>query len=54
MGVVGVGNVGSKVVRKAQVLGMRVLQNDPPLARQAGAAHFLPLDEVGMDGITGS
>ncbi len=31
LGVVGVGNVGSKVVRYAQALGMRVLRNDPPL-----------------------
>ena len=31
LGVVGVGNVGSRVVRYARALGMRVLQNDPPL-----------------------
>jgi erythronate-4-phosphate dehydrogenase len=30
LGVVGVGNVGSKVVKMAQEWGMRVLQNDPP------------------------
>ncbi len=33
MGVIGVGNVGSKVVQKAKALGMRVLQNDPPRQR---------------------
>ncbi|MBI2437798.1 MAG: 4-phosphoerythronate dehydrogenase [Lentisphaerae bacterium] len=33
LGIVGVGNVGSKVLQKAQALGLRVLQNDPP--RQA-------------------
>ncbi|NLE28995.1 MAG: 4-phosphoerythronate dehydrogenase, partial [Phycisphaerae bacterium] len=31
VGVVGVGNVGSKVAHKCSVLGMNVLKNDPPL-----------------------
>jgi len=43
MGVVGVGNVGSRVVRKAEALGMKVLQNDPPLQSQTGDPRFLPL-----------
>src|SRR5579859_1602730 len=34
LGVIGVGNVGSRVVRYAEALGMRVLQNDPPRERQ--------------------
>lgn len=33
LGVIGVGNVGSRVVAKARALGMRVLMNDPPRAR---------------------
>ncbi len=46
LGVVGVGNVGSKVVRKATALGMRVLQNDPPLQRMDGDPHFVSLDDL--------
>jgi erythronate-4-phosphate dehydrogenase len=36
IGVVGIGNVGSRVVKKAQALGMRVLANDPPRQRKEG------------------
>jgi erythronate-4-phosphate dehydrogenase len=46
LGVVGVGNIGSKVVNVGRALGMTVLQNDPPLARQTGDARFLPLDAL--------
>lgn len=38
VGVIGVGNVGSRVVQKARALGMKVLMNDPPRQRQARAA----------------
>lgn len=47
IGVVGVGNVGSKVVAKCAALGMRVLQNDPPLARLWPCEKkFLPLEAL--------
>ncbi|MCD5401745.1 4-phosphoerythronate dehydrogenase PdxB [candidate division NPL-UPA2 bacterium] len=46
IGVVGVGNVGSRVVEKAGILGMNVLQNDPPRARKTGEARFRPLEEL--------
>jgi len=46
LGVVGCGNVGSRVARRAQALGMRVLENDPPLARQTGDPRYRPLDEL--------
>lgn len=46
LGVVGVGNVGSKVVRAARAIGMRVLQNDPPRQRREGGDEFLPLERV--------
>ncbi|MFW6457572.1 MAG: 4-phosphoerythronate dehydrogenase, partial [Planctomycetota bacterium] len=34
VGVVGVGNVGSRVVEKARALGMEPVLNDPPLRRK--------------------
>ena len=46
LGVVGVGNVGSKVVRAAKTIGMKVLQNDPPRQRLEGGNEFLPLEEL--------
>ena len=53
IGVVGVGNVGSKVAKKTTALGMKVLLNDPPLQRQTGEAKYLPLEELyGCDFIT--
>lgn len=46
LGVVGVGNVGSKVVRAATAIGMKVLQNDPPRQRHEGGKEFLPLEKL--------
>jgi erythronate-4-phosphate dehydrogenase len=46
LGVVGVGNVGSKVVKAAKNIGMKVLQNDPPRKRLEGLKDFVPLDKV--------
>jgi len=46
LGVVGIGNVGSKVVKKAQGLGIKVLQNDPPLFRKTKDNVFRELDEL--------
>jgi erythronate-4-phosphate dehydrogenase len=34
IGVIGVGNVGSRVAKKCAALGMKILLNDPPLQRQ--------------------
>jgi erythronate-4-phosphate dehydrogenase len=38
VGVVGCGNVGSRVARRLSALGLSVLRNDPPLAADAEAA----------------
>jgi len=46
LGVVGVGHVGSKVVKVGQALGMKVLQCDPPRARREGQGGFVSLDTI--------
>ncbi|MGB8359706.1 MAG: DUF3410 domain-containing protein, partial [Bacteroidales bacterium] len=46
LGVVGVGNVGSKVVKAAKTIGMKVLQNDPPRKRREGLKDFVPLEKI--------
>ena len=46
IGVIGVGNCGSRVGKKAEALGMNVLLNDPPLRRQTGDETFRPLEEL--------
>lgn len=46
IGVVGVGNVGSKVARLCELLGMKVLLNDPPRQRVEGGDKFVSLDYI--------
>ncbi len=46
LGIIGVGNVGSKIEKSAKVLGMNVLLNDPPRARKEGSAGFIELNEL--------
>ena len=46
LGIVGVGNVGSRVRAKASAMGMECVLNDPPLQRQTGDAIYRPLDET--------
>ena len=46
LGVVGVGNVGSRVVRYAEVLGLRVLQNDPPRQQAENLPDFVTLEQT--------
>ncbi|MGN0872207.1 MAG: 4-phosphoerythronate dehydrogenase PdxB [Victivallales bacterium] len=46
LGIVGVGNVGSKVAKAAKLLGMEVLLNDPPRERQEGTGKYSPLDAI--------
>ncbi|MBN1786791.1 MAG: 4-phosphoerythronate dehydrogenase [Sedimentisphaerales bacterium] len=46
IGIVGVGNVGSKVEQKAWALGMKVVLNDPPLERETGYEKYRPIEEI--------
>ena len=46
IGIVGVGNVGTKVEKLARSLGMNVLLNDPPRARKEGEKNFVSLGTV--------
>jgi erythronate-4-phosphate dehydrogenase len=46
LGIVGVGHIGSRVEKMAAGLGMRVLLNDPPLARQTRDPKYLPLEAL--------
>jgi erythronate-4-phosphate dehydrogenase len=46
LGIVGHGNVGTRVERRAKALGLRVLLNDPPRARATASPAYRPLGEV--------
>jgi len=44
--IVGVGHVGSQVLRKVEALGMQIFLNDPPKYRETGDPRFLPLRDA--------
>lgn len=46
IGVVGAGNVGSKVARFCIIMGMKVLVNDPPRERAEGPEGFVSLQTI--------
>lgn len=46
IGIVGVGNVGKKVAAICELLGMRVLLNDPPRQASEGGDIFVSLDTI--------
>ncbi len=46
VGIIGCGNVGSRVRSKLAALGMRCIINDPPLAAASDGGTFVELDEV--------
>lgn len=46
LGIVGHGNIGSRLAPRARALGMEVLVNDPPLQEAGRGAGFVSLQEV--------
>lgn len=46
IGIVGVGNVGSKVEAACEKLGMRVLLNDPPREEKEGSSFFVNIETI--------
>jgi erythronate-4-phosphate dehydrogenase len=46
IGIVGLGNVGTKVEKLARILDMEVLRNDPPRERAEGGTHWSAFEEI--------
>ncbi len=46
IGIIGKGNIGSKVAKMSHALGIKVLVNDPPLQRKTGNKNFVSLKET--------
>ncbi len=46
IGIVGVGNVGSKIEQVAKIFGMNVLLNDPPRERNEDSSKFCSLEKI--------
>ncbi len=49
IGIIGAGQVGSRVARRAEALGLRVLLNDPPRAAREGGSGFQTLEKLLTD-----
>ncbi len=53
LGIIGYGNIGSRVARIADAIGMKLYINDPPLQRKKGNSFFCSYDEaLGADILT--
>jgi erythronate-4-phosphate dehydrogenase len=46
IGVIGVGNIGGRVVEKCSKLGMQAYLNDPPLQRQTKDTKYQPIEDL--------
>ncbi len=46
IGIIGAGNTGSRVENLANLLGMKILVNDPPREKREGPAGFTSLDKL--------
>lgn len=49
IGIVGVGNVGSKIIKVAEAQGMRVLLNDLPREEKEGNSTFVSLEQIARE-----
>lgn len=46
IGIIGIGNIGSRVVKYSEALGLKVLKNDPPKERERMGSSYVTLDEA--------
>jgi erythronate-4-phosphate dehydrogenase len=46
IGIVGIGNIGSRIARISEAMGMKVFKNDPPLQRKYGINDFVSLNKI--------
>lgn len=46
IGIIGVGQVGSRIAKTCEILGMKVLLNDPPRERLEGSENFVSLKSI--------
>ena len=46
IGIIGVGNVGSRVAKYAEALGLKVYKNDPPKQRAGEGSNYVTLEEA--------
>lgn len=46
IGVIGVGNIGSRIVKLAKTVGLEVIMNDPPLQRKTNGKNYASLEEA--------
>jgi len=46
IGIVGVGQVGSRIAKTCEILGLNVLLNDPPRERREGSSQFVSLRTI--------
>ena len=49
IGIVGVGQVGSRIAKTCGILGMKVLLNDPPRERREGSSQFVSLSKIAQE-----
>ena len=46
IGIVGIGNIGSRIVKLALALGLNVIKNDPPLERKGMGENYVKFDKI--------